>query len=76
MQNSPKNLPGPIQLGLYTIVKLEGDTGLLYDSWDKEVPTDWSGIIKSMDAPEEKGAYIIKIIKKDKISAKGMFYVY
>ena len=63
--------------GAFKIVieRVEGSSVTLYDSWDDEVPPDWPGVINSIDAPEEEGEYIMKIIKDDKVLAKGTFFV-
>ena len=57
------------------IVKSEGSTEVLYTEWDGDVSLDWKGVYSSMEAPEEEGTYIMKIIKNDEIIAKGTFYV-
>ncbi|WP_421381676.1 DUF2628 domain-containing protein [Bacillus salacetis] len=63
--------------GAYKVVveKRENGTEHIFNEWEDEVPPDWPGVITEIYAPEENGEYIMKIIKKDKVIAKGEFTV-
>lgn len=63
--------------GDYTIVleHVQSDNTRIYDSWDSETPPDWPGVYNSMNAPYDKGKYIMKIIKDNRVSAQGTFAI-
>ncbi|SER64706.1 Protein of unknown function [Gracilibacillus ureilyticus] len=57
------------------IEKIDKDSTTIYDWWEEEVPQDWEGVINYTEAPVESGTYNMKIVKKDKVAAEGIFYV-
>ncbi|WP_169891056.1 DUF2628 domain-containing protein [Litchfieldia alkalitelluris] len=60
---------------MIVIEDVMSSTSSIYDQWDDEVPPDWLGVTNSMIAPSDEGEYLMKVIKNNKVVAKGTFYV-
>src|SRR5699024_2908490 len=53
---------GPFEV---VIEKEEGDSSLVYENWEDEVPEDWSGVVSILEAPVDEGTYTLKIFKNN-----------
>lgn len=57
------------------IEKEEEDSTTVYTQWEDEVPLDWPGMLNVIEAPDEEGTYILKVIKDGETSSEGTFEV-
>ncbi|MEH7386406.1 DUF2628 domain-containing protein [Bacillus sp. JJ1521] len=64
--------------GKFTIIieSVQGDTSEVYEQFEDEIPPDWGGIHNTIRTPEDMGEYVMKVIKNQKVVAKGTFFVF